>query len=200
MDLKKRYPNMYIPSDFFHARLLWQNAFPLHRPFGLNHPCCFQVLPKGTCPPPLPDTVSADTSPPPAVLDPPDVDFTYSAKVMLLSAPALEELYQQACALAEESEESRSNSIHPARILSFLVGLKGKSETVALGGPWSPSLDGANPGSDPRVLIRTAVRTCRALTGIDLSACTQWSVAPLVLGCFLFLRQPLFDNGVDRAD
>uniref|UniRef100_A0A1S4M362 Ccar1, putative n=1 Tax=Ixodes scapularis TaxID=6945 RepID=A0A1S4M362_IXOSC len=160
VDLKKRYPNLYIPSDFFHANICWQRAFPLHRPFSLNHPCGFQA-------PPAPP-------PPPAVLNPPDLDFSFSAKVMLLSAPALEELYQQSCALAEESEEGRLGSMHPARILSFLVGLKGKSETVALGGPWSPSLDGPNPSSDPRVLIRTAVRTCRALTGIDLSACTQW--------------------------
>ncbi|KAH7932024.1 hypothetical protein HPB51_029572 [Rhipicephalus microplus] len=92
---------------------------------------------------------------------------------MLLSSPSLEELYQQTCALAED--ESRSGTaMHPARVLSFLVGLKGKSETVAIGGPWSPSLDGPNPDSDPQTLIRTAVRTCRALTGIDLSACTQW--------------------------
>lgn len=183
VDLKKRYPNLYIPSDFFHANICWQRAFPLHRPFSLNHPCGFQVLPKDTLPPPPlePLTALGDGSeappappPPPAVLNPPDLDFSFSAKVMLLSAPALEELYQQSCALAEESEEGRLGSMHPARILSFLVGLKGKSETVALGGPWSPSLDGPNPSSDPRVLIRTAVRTCRALTGIDLSACTQW--------------------------
>ncbi|CAN7993366.1 unnamed protein product [Ixodes hexagonus] len=182
VDLKKRYPNLYIPSDFFHANICWQRAFPLHRPFSLNHPCGFQVLPKDMLPPPPLEAVAAlsngpeapPTPLPPAVLDPPDLDFSFSAKVMLLSAPALEELYQQSCALAEESEEGRLGSMHPARILSFLVGLKGKSETVALGGPWSPSLDGPNPARDPRVLIRTAVRTCRALTGIDLSACTQW--------------------------
>ena len=28
------------------------------------------------------------------------------------------------------------------RAIKFLVGLKGKSETMAVGGPWSPSLDG----------------------------------------------------------
>lgn len=45
---------------------------------------------------------------------------------------------------------------------------------MAIGGPWSPSLDGADPEGDPQVLIRTAVRTCRALTGIDLSCVTKW--------------------------
>ncbi|XP_077505020.1 cell division cycle and apoptosis regulator protein 1-like isoform X1 [Amblyomma americanum] len=175
VDLRKRYPNLYIPSDFFHAHICWQECFPLHRPFGLNYPCGFHVLPKDTCPP-LPSvvgSVQSDSTLLPAVLDPPDINFSFSAKVMLLSSPSLEELYQQTCALAED--ESRSGAaLHPARVLSFLVGLKGKSETVAIGGPWSPSLDGPNPDSDPQTLIRTAVRTCRALTGIDLSACTQW--------------------------
>ncbi|XP_077543341.1 cell division cycle and apoptosis regulator protein 1-like isoform X1 [Haemaphysalis longicornis] len=175
VDLRKRYPNMYIPSDFFHAHICWQECFPLQRPFGLNYPCCFQVLPKDTCPPAASvlGTIQPAASCPPAVLDPTDVNFSFSAKVMLLSSPSLEELYQQTCALAED--ESRSGTaLHPARVLSFLVGLKGKSETVAIGGPWSLSLDGPNPDSDPQTLIRTAVRTCRALTGIDLSACTQW--------------------------
>lgn len=47
---------------------------------------------------------------------------------------------------------------------------------MALGGSWSPSLDGQNPSKDPQVLIHTAVRTVRALTGIDLSNCTKWYV------------------------
>lgn len=175
VDLRKRYPNMYIPSDFFHAHICWQECFPLQRPFGLNYPCCFQVLPKDTCPPPASvlGTIQPVASLPPAVLDPTDVNFSFSAKVMLLSSPSLEELYQQTCALAED-ESRLGTALHPARVLSFLVGLKGKSETVAIGGPWSLSLDGPNPDSDPQTLIRTAVRTCRALTGIDLSACTQW--------------------------
>jgi hypothetical protein len=48
--------------------------------------------------------------------------------------------------------------VHPTRALKFLVGLKGKSETMAIGGPWSPSLDGADPANDPSVLIKTAIR------------------------------------------
>ena len=45
---------------------------------------------------------------------------------------------------------------------------------MAIGGYWSPSLDGSDPKNDPKVLIRTAIRSCKALTGIDLSACTTW--------------------------
>ena len=46
---------------------------------------------------------------------------------------------------------------------------------MAIGGPWSPSLDGPAPDSCPTTLINTAVRTCGAMTGIDLSNCTKWT-------------------------
>lgn len=59
-------------------------------------------------------------------------------------------------------------------LLQFLVGMRGKDEAMAIGGHWSPSLDGADPENDPAVLIKTAIRCCKALTGIDLSLCTQW--------------------------
>ncbi|PIO33717.1 hypothetical protein AB205_0153790, partial [Aquarana catesbeiana] len=94
-----------------------------------------------------------------AVLDPPDVDHTYSAK---------------SCALAEDPVEVKEGFQHPARLIKFLVGMKGKDEAMAIGGHWSPSLDGPHPDKDSSVLIKTAVRCCKALTGIDLSLCTQW--------------------------
>ena len=86
----------------------------------------------------------------------------------------MEEVYHKACALAEDQTETRENFQHSTRLIQFLVGLKGKSEPMAIGGPWSPSLDGPNPADDPGVLIKTAIRTTRALTGINLSSCTQW--------------------------
>lgn len=98
---------------------------------------------------------------------------------MLMSVPTIEEMYSKCCALAEEKEKKDRDSeerdfVHPTRLINFLVGLRGKNETMAIGGPWSPSLDGEHPEKDPSVLIKTAIRTCRALTGIDLSSCTQW--------------------------
>lgn len=107
-------------------------------------------------------------------LEPADADYVYSAKVMLLSLPPIAEIYRKCF---ENNEEDLDHQpIHLSRIASFLVGLKGSKEPMAIGGPWSPSLDGENPDTDPSVLIRTAIRTCKALTNIDLSNCTQWYV------------------------
>lgn len=92
---------------------------------------------------------------------------------MLMSMPAMEEIYKRCCGVTEDRDSDR-DYVHPTRLINFLVGLRGKNETMAIGGPWSPSLDGASPERDPSVLIKTAVRTCKALTGIDLSHCTQW--------------------------
>lgn len=54
------------------------------------------------------------------------------------------------------------------------MNTRAKSEYMAIGGPWSPSLDGEDPVADPSVLIKTAIRTCRALTNIDLGPVTKW--------------------------
>lgn len=56
------------------------------------------------------------------------------------------------------------------------ANIRTKNEIMAIGGPWSPSLDGSDPVGDVNVLIKTAIRTCRALTGIDLTPCTHWYV------------------------
>lgn len=92
-------------------------------------------------------------------------------QVMLLASPLMEELFQKSCALAQTESDSFQ---HPTRLLQFLVGIRGKNEPMAIGGAWSPSLDGPNPAENPQVLIKTAIRTTKALTGLDLSSCTQW--------------------------
>ncbi|XP_067931532.1 cell division cycle and apoptosis regulator protein 1-like [Watersipora subatra] len=160
--VKNRYSNMYIPSDFFNLSLDWVKAFPLHRTFPLGNSTRFHICPKDVTPlKPFPETV-----------DPSDADYAYSAKVMLLTQPSMEEIYKQCCSLSEETRDG--DFTHPTRVLQFLVGMRSKNEPLAIGGPWSPSLDGENPASNPQVLVNTAIRTTRNLTGIDLSACTQW--------------------------
>lgn len=91
---------------------------------------------------------------------------------MLLAQPSIDDLYKECCSLAEGSREQDFK--HPARVLQFLVGTKAKNEPLAIGGPWSPSMDGEDPENDPTVLINTAIRTTKALTGIDLSNCSSW--------------------------
>ncbi|XP_069756943.1 cell division cycle and apoptosis regulator protein 1 isoform X2 [Narcine bancroftii] len=164
MELRRRYQNLYIPSDFYDTQFTWVDAFLLNRPFQLGNQCNFHIMHKEV------DPLEKVT----VVLDPPDADHMYSAKVMLLSSPGMEELFHKSCALAEDSQEVREGFQHPARLIKFLVGMKGKDEAMAIGGHWSPSLDGPNPDTDPSVLIRTAIRCCKALTSIDLSGCTQW--------------------------
>nr|CAH7723590.1 unnamed protein product [Callosobruchus chinensis] len=171
LELRRRYTNLYVPSDFFFTNIKWVDSFPPDKPFALNKSCSFHVMSKDIEP------VTENT----AVLEPADADYTFSAKVMLMSVPGLEELYQKCCGILDEKdkrdrdrESEERDYIHPTRLINFLVGLRGKNETMAIGGPWSPSLDGANPHKDPTVLIKTAIRTCKALTGIDLSNCTQW--------------------------
>ncbi|XP_011504659.1 PREDICTED: cell division cycle and apoptosis regulator protein 1-like [Ceratosolen solmsi marchali] len=163
LEIKRRYQNMYIPSDFFSTNFRWVDAFPPHMPFTLNKPCSFHVMHKDV------DSYVENT----AILEPPDADYLFSAKVMLISMPAMDEIYKRCCGVTEDRDNDR-DYIHPTRLINFLVGLRGKNETMAIGGPWSPSLDGPNPEKDPSVLIKTAIRTCKALTGIDLSNCIQW--------------------------
>ena len=93
---------------------------------------------------------------------------------MLLSQPSMLDIYKKCCSLAEDIKDD--DFTHPARVLQFLVGMRAKNEPLAIGGPWSPSLDGPDPATNPQTLIKTAIRTTKALTGIDLSTCTQWYV------------------------
>lgn len=69
---------------------------------------------------------------------------------------------------------------HPGKALRFLVGRRGRSDVLLLGGAWEPG-DGGHPARDPRALIATAQRTVKAAVGVDLSLCTQWRAAPWCL-------------------
>lgn len=170
MELKKRYGNLYIPSDFFTAKHVWNNAYPIEEPFKVQYTTSFHVFNKDSVDPPTPDL-----GPNKWQFDPPDSDYTWVAKVMLLASPNIEDLYEKTCNFVDKDSKDREDLVHPTRALKFLVGLKEKREIMAIGGPWSPSQDGADPVNDPTTLIKTAIRTCGALSGIDLSACTKWT-------------------------
>lgn len=159
MELRRRYSHMYIPSDFLSSANWWLDSFPIQRPFPLGKSVSYHIFDKDVDPPCEND----------AILEPPDADYLYSAKVMLVSLPSINDMMKKCC-----PEEEKDDFVHPARLIRFLVGQRGKNETMAIGGPWSPSLDGPDPEKDPQVLVKTAIRTCKALTGIDLTSCTRW--------------------------
>jgi len=71
--VRSRYSSLYIPSDFFHADLLWSDAFPVHRPFKLGNSCHFHVLNK--------EVEAPDQKLLESLLEPHDADHTFSAKV-----------------------------------------------------------------------------------------------------------------------
>lgn len=94
---------------------------------------------------------------------------------MLLAMPNVSELVKRSCSLAEDNfKDDRFE--HPSKVIQFLVGNKGKHELMALGGPWSKSLDGPDPATNTQTLVNTAIRTVKGLTGIDLTPCTQWYI------------------------
>ena len=72
------------------------------------------------------------------------------------------------------AEDARSYQ-HPSRKLQFLMGRRGKNELMPIGGAWEPC-DGAHPELDASVLIKTAARSFREATGLNLSLCAKWYV------------------------
>ena len=204
MTLKSRYPNLYIPSDFFSAQFSWSTAFDTQSQFPLMRkkaPLKVHVFPKDV------ETLDADGEGPRGAVNADDCSHEYSAKVMLPSWPSFREVCDQTLGSLGSSKPSPAPTAeprHPTRCLEFLVGTKNRNEIGAIGGPWSPSLDGKNPAENPHVLINTAVRTVsdslvkfcdlwciinlcvlssflsiiflqfKSLTGIDLDGCNTW--------------------------
>lgn len=186
-EIRQRFTNLYIPSDFFYANMKWSETFTPDNAFSLRRPCTFHIMHKSINPPIQLDAAAEDENLNSA--EPADANYLYSAKVMLLSIPNLADLYNKCF---ESSSDFGHHAVHPSRVISFLVGLRARNEPMAIGGPWSPSLDGENPEEDPSVLIRTAIRTCKALTGIDLSNCTQWYVQIIIFFIWCFRQKQRF--------
>lgn len=75
LEIRRRYNNLYIPSDFFLSSFRWVDVFPPHRGLTLERPCAFHVMNKDI------DPVIENT----ACLDAPDADYMFSAKVDYIS-------------------------------------------------------------------------------------------------------------------
>lgn len=69
--VSQRYTNLYVPSDFFSAQVTWGETFPPQAPFSINNPCAYHIMSK--------ELESPNTND--AVLEPPDADYRFSAKV-----------------------------------------------------------------------------------------------------------------------
>jgi hypothetical protein len=138
LEARKRYPNLYVPSDFLFSDNKWTSTFQPQKPFSLNRPCTFHIMKEVN---PIDESVEK------TVLDPPDADYSYSAKVMLMSLPTIEEIYKKCIVRAEDKDEKFDDHhdkdfIHPTRLINFLVGVRAKNELLSIGGPWSKKLDG----------------------------------------------------------
>lgn len=42
--VRARYPNLYVPSDFFQCNFRWLDVFPMHQPMKLGHNSSFYVI------------------------------------------------------------------------------------------------------------------------------------------------------------
>ncbi|XGW25961.1 hypothetical protein V3C99_006960, partial [Haemonchus contortus] len=164
--LRTRYNKLYIPSDFADMTAEWVKRVPVDAAIDLTKPVAFHVWNKEVDYP-LQDGEE------PVVLEPEDADHRHQVKVLLLAHPGRQEVHKKAFGLLPDGSTDDMHEPTPFfKQLSFLVGTRGK-EPMALGGSWSPSADGADP-TNPSTIIRTAIRTTKALTGVDLSECPQW--------------------------
>eukprot|EP00898_Chlorokybus_atmophyticus_P007829 jgi/Chlat1/8047/Chrsp73S00601 len=108
------------------------------------------------------------------------VATVWNVKVMLLTGVSNE-------ALASISQEPApgGSPLHIGGLLRFLTvrfepldpsDSKAKRNPVigAIGGSWSAELDGGDPATEQSALVRTAIRTTKDQTQIDLSGCRTW--------------------------
>lgn len=87
-----------------------------------------------------------------------------TARVMLLSAIKPEE---------PEDDKKKVVLPHLSKRLKFLVAKKANGGLMSIGGTWSAAKDGGDPKQD-KTLIKTAIRHCKEICGIDLTPCKKW--------------------------
>ncbi|XP_028564753.1 cell cycle and apoptosis regulator protein 2 isoform X3 [Podarcis muralis] len=166
MEILRRYCSIQLPKEFYDVRLSWLDTFPLTQPLTLRHPSRIQVASTAEEAPQGDEGTTQEAQPE-------DANSAYSAKVLLLSSPGIEEFYRNCLLYIEDPSDQRESPEHPTKQIKFLLGKKA-DEAVLIGGEWSPSLDGPDPAANPMALIHTAIRCTKAQIGLDLSACTKW--------------------------
>eukprot|EP00026_Physarum_polycephalum_P002298 Phypoly_transcript_02304.p1 GENE.Phypoly_transcript_02304~~Phypoly_transcript_02304.p1 ORF type:complete len:932 (+),score=245.88 Phypoly_transcript_02304:56-2851(+) len=188
--LKSRYPNMYIPTDFSYLDNTWVHTIkstgPAPRPYFVTHEAVdFEVsntkpedpaksdkaadkTDKADKPADEPAAAPAATpAPAPAPVD----SFSptgrrYNVRVALVNGIPPEDLIN-------------TSLPHLCRQLKVIVQEKKETESSKylslVGGMWTAE-DGGNPDVDLTALIRTAVRTTKEFLGINLQHVMKWSV------------------------
>ncbi|CAI4224435.1 unnamed protein product [Auanema sp. JU1783] len=166
VQVKSRYSKLYIPSDFVDLTPDWVKRVPLDSPIDFTNSVSFHVLHKDV------DYIPVDNEKE-APLEPEDFDHRHQVKVLLMSHNGKQEIMKKAFGLLADGSLDDSHEVTSLlKQIQFLVGVRGK-EFMAIGGSYSPSLDGPDP-ANPGTLIKTAIRTTKALTGVDLSGVPQW--------------------------
>lgn len=150
LEVRRRYPRLYIAPDFAKVVSTWVNTVPVegfHTNQSLKIVCATRTLPP----------VNSAPSQPTVTKEPAPDGVFYSARVFVPTGNLV-------------------GRDHLAKELKFLVCKKGHSELLPIGGPWSSCLDGGDPG-DPSsdALVRTAIRCTKEQVGLDLAHCSSWT-------------------------
>uniref|UniRef100_A0A914Z9H8 SAP domain-containing protein n=1 Tax=Panagrolaimus superbus TaxID=310955 RepID=A0A914Z9H8_9BILA len=167
-DLRQRYSRLYVPSDFITCEMSWLDSFALDAPFqiGLN-PISFHPVHKDV-------DIPVGTYPPEELESPGDEDNRFIVRTLLLSHSGIADIRKKVFGLLPDgSIDENAETVPFNKAIQFLTGIRGRNEVMAIGGAYSPSKDGENPLDLP-TLIKTAVRSTRELTGVDLSTCPTW--------------------------
>jgi len=153
IQLKQCYTKLHIPKDFSFVKCSW-TKLPLGE-IPVDHDISVDC-----------GTKTDEESKLGDLLKPPSVagesvasdQVTYNAKVMLFTG-----------------FKPKADANHLSIQLKFLVGRKDRSELLCIGGAWSKEIDGGDPATDRSVLIKTATRTFKEFTSIDLNEhAKQW--------------------------
>lgn len=154
LDIKKRYPRLFISEEFTKIVANWTETIPLDNPLNLSYYTPFYC-----------EYLSSDKKEQKEKLEDPFRDSIspsnlkkYNAKAVLLSGYG-------------DGEQQKG---HLSNILKLLVAKEDRSDLMCLGGEWSSSKDGGDPALDNQVLIKSVIRHVKEQTQVDLSNCKNW--------------------------
>ncbi|KAI3713942.1 hypothetical protein L1987_72530 [Smallanthus sonchifolius] len=164
LSMDKRYTRLYVSPECSKVVVNWSRE-DLNIPF--NTPVCFEYDFVQEENPSEHEAASTKTLTNNHV-KPESGTIRWNAKLLLMSGlshNAWEEL---------SSERTYEDRIpHLCNMLRFAF-LKDGNSFMAIGGSWD-TVDGSDPSVDKSVLVQTALRYAKELTGLDLKNCRKWN-------------------------